>query len=141
MTTVEQLSSCLIGILEGTRFKAYQDSGGVWTIGIGHTQRVTPGMTCTPDQVAEWFAEDSAPLFKLVEGLPVLKAAALVSFGFNCGIGSLGKVLAGTDTIGNPKYTHDMKGNTLSYLVQRRRLEQMLIELSSPASVDQVRSV
>jgi lysozyme len=133
--TVEQLSACLIGILEGTRLKAYQDSGLVWTIGIGHTKDVKPGDTCTPDQVAQWFAEDSAPLFKMVQGLPTLKAAALVSFGYNCGQGALGKVLAGTDVISNPRYIHDMKGNTLPGLVNRRRLEQMLIELSTSASV------
>ena len=32
----------------------------VWTIGWGHTNGVTEGMTCTPEQAEEWFQQDMA---------------------------------------------------------------------------------
>ena len=48
---------------EGRRLKAYRDSVGVWTIGIGHTSaagppRVTPGLTITEAECEAIFARD-----------------------------------------------------------------------------------
>jgi lysozyme len=47
-------SNCLklIESSEGCRLKAYQDTGGVWTIGYGHTKGVGPNQTIT-QQMAE----------------------------------------------------------------------------------------
>ena len=47
---------------EGLRFKAYQDPGGVWTVGVGHvvnieTTRIT-GVEFSVDEVARFFRED-----------------------------------------------------------------------------------
>ena len=130
MITLQQLAAALIAVFEGCRLTAYQDSGGVWTIGIGHTGAdVKPGLQITPEQCGQFFEQDQAHLLQMVAGKPLIAAAALVSFGFNCGAGSLAKVLAGTDTIDNPKYTHDMKGHVLPGLVARRRLELLLTQL------------
>lgn len=43
---------------EGVRLKAYQDSGGVWTIGYGHTKGVKPGMTITKEQADAYLEQD-----------------------------------------------------------------------------------
>lgn len=48
---------------EGVRTKAYQDTKGIWTIGIGHTSmagppEVHPGLEITRQQVDEIFARD-----------------------------------------------------------------------------------
>jgi lysozyme len=43
---------------EGLRLKAYDDGGGVWTIGYGHTKDVRKGDTCTREQAEKWLAEE-----------------------------------------------------------------------------------
>jgi lysozyme len=48
---------------EGVRLKAYKDSVGIWTIGIGHTSaagppHVTPGLTITAAECDEIFRRD-----------------------------------------------------------------------------------
>lgn len=132
--TVQELATTIIAMAEGLRLKAYRDTGGVLTIGIGRTKGVVEGQLITADQAAAFFLEDSAILFRMVAGLPVLEAAALVSFGYNCGPGALQRVLDGQDTIGNPQHTQDRKGNVLGGLVNRRRLEEMLCALSQQLS-------
>ncbi len=128
--TLPELAAALISVFEGSRLHAYQDPSGVWTIGRGHTQGVTPGMVITPEQEAEFFAEDEAPLLALLDGIPLLEAAALASFGFNVGRGALEKVLAGGDLVSNPVHTTDRHGVVLPGLVARRRLEELLMVVS-----------
>ena len=124
---ITELCATLLGVLEGEALKAYQDSGGVWTIGFGHTAGVTAGMTCTHEEAAAWLAEDAAPLFAELEGRRALEVAAYVSFGYNCGAGALARVLTGKDTISNPVHTTDRHGVVLGGLVKRRRLELAMI--------------
>jgi len=131
--TIPALAACIIALAEGLRLHSYTDSGGVWTIGIGHTKGVVEGMTCTADQAYAWFEEDFATLLSMIDGKPLLEAVALASFGFNCGRGALNKVLSGADSISNPVHTTDARGVVLGGLVNRRRLEQMLILLSDSA--------
>jgi lysozyme len=132
--TIADLAAPLIALSEGVRLEAYQDSGGIWTIGIGHTgPDVTRGLTISPELAWQLLADDQAKLLKLVEGKPVLEGAALVDFGFNCGIGSLLEVLLGRETINNPRFTHDRHGNVLGGLAARRRLESLLIQISREA--------
>ncbi len=133
--SLASLSSALIACFEGNRLQAYQDSGGVWTIGIGHTHGVQAGMVITAEQSAAFFAVDQAPLLVMVQGLPIPEAAALVSFGFNVGKLALANVILGKDTIGNPKHTTDRHGNVLPGLVNRRRLEIELIALSQETAI------
>ena len=44
---------------EGIRLKAYQDTRGVWTIGVGHTgPDVYEGLVITADQAEDIFKKD-----------------------------------------------------------------------------------
>lgn len=43
---------------EGYREEAYQDTGGVWTIGYGHIKNVKPGDKITKEQAEELYKED-----------------------------------------------------------------------------------
>lgn len=79
---------------EGLRLKAYQDQGGVWTIGYGHTRGVKPGDTCTQEQADAWLHEDVTGAVACVQRLVKVPLAqeqfdALVDFAFNLGCGSL----------------------------------------------------
>jgi len=127
MTSLYELSLALIDVFEGNRLVAYKDTGGIWTIGKGHTKDVYEGMTITLEEEEEFFKQDSAPLFYAVSSItPITRAAALVSFGYNCGIGRLLNVIKGLDTLDNPKHTTDAHGNVLNGLVTRRALELAL---------------
>lgn len=134
--TLFELSRALLAVFEGPeRLMAFRDAGGVLTIGRGHTQGVTERMRITPDQSAAFFASDCAPLFDMVRGKPLLAGAAYVSFGYNCGLSSLKLVLAGTDTITNPRHATDRKGVVEPGLVSRRALETLLIEVATSPPV------
>jgi GH24 family phage-related lysozyme (muramidase) len=128
--TIEQLAAALIAVFEGPmKLVAYMDTGGVWTIGRGHTGRdVHQGSTITPEQGVALFASDQIRLLAMVEGLPLFAAAAYASFGYNCGTGALHAVLAQQDTIANPKHTTDRHGVVQGGLVSRRLLERLMIE-------------
>lgn len=80
---------------EGSKLKAYQDSKGIWTIGVGHTgPEVQKGLTINADKVTEYLRADIliaiARLHKVVK-LDVINEltdhqyAALISFVFNLG--------------------------------------------------------
>ncbi|WP_297478418.1 lysozyme [Ferrovum sp.] len=79
---------------EGERLVAYQDSVGVWTIGVGHIRGVYEGMTATDAQVMAWLAEDISfceDAINQVVNVPLTQGQfdALVDFAFNLGIGAL----------------------------------------------------
>src|SRR5260370_179567 len=102
MSVTAKIAAALLAVFEGYKTNAYLDPGGVPTIGIGHTKGVKLGMTCSLMQAAAWMEEDSAPLFALVADKPPIEAAALVSFGYNCGISNLKKALIDVTEINNP---------------------------------------
>ena len=130
---VAMLAAALIRVFEGVRLTAYQDSGGVWTIGFGHTgSEVVSGYTITMDQASSLLQSDAAPLLKLVEAEPLVAAAAYVSFGYDCGYHTLQTVLSGTTHLEN--YIHDRHGNVQPGLVTRRGLEAALIASVAPIS-------
>lgn len=129
---VAALAAALIASWEGLRLTAYQDSGGVWTIGFGHTAGVKEGETINQSQAAMLLFADAAPLFSLVAQEPMVAAAAYVSFGYNCGRTPLEQVLAGTAELGH--FVHDRHGNVLDGLVQRRAAELALIESVRPVT-------
>lgn len=74
---------------EGCALTAYLDSGGVPTIGFGHTHGVTSGMTCTPEQAEQWLEEDMQEAASAVNRLatPCTQSQfdALTDFAFNLG--------------------------------------------------------
>lgn len=137
--TVPELAAALIATFEGLRLQSYDDATGkpvldgqvakgTLTIGYGHTGAdVTPGLTISRDLAEALFLKDQAPLLKLVEGRPLLEAACLVSFGFNCGAGALGRVMAGHALM--DQFTHANNKENPG-LVARRKLEELLILVS-----------
>lgn len=134
--TVELLAAKLIQSFEGCRLTAYWDANGKkWTIGYGHTVGVAPGMVISLQQAADFLARDSALLFVLVQGQPLIAAAALVSFGYNCGRGALQRVMSGEIRVdheefmaGSLPYGESAGGVPMAGLKSRRQLEAALIE-------------
>ncbi len=75
---------------ESCRLVAYLDSGGVPTIGWGHTKDVYIGMTCTQEQADTWLADDyhwAENIVNAVVTYPINQNEfdALVDFEFNTG--------------------------------------------------------
>lgn len=130
---VAMLAAALIRVFEGVRLTAYQDTGGVWTIGFGHTgPEVVSGYTISYDQAVEQLQANITPMLGLVKDEPVVAAAAYVSFGYNCGYHTLQLVLEGQAKLEN--FVHDRHGNLLPGLVRRRNLEAALIASAAPVS-------
>ena len=79
---------------EGCVLESYQDQGGVWTIGYGHTgPDIGPGMTCTQQQAQAWLVLDTQAAAQAVTDLVVPQLTqgefdALVDFVFNLGRGA-----------------------------------------------------
>ena len=126
--TIAQLAAALIAVFEGPeKLVAFLDTGGVATIGRGHTAGVHLGQTCTHEQAVAWFEADQAPLLSMVEGQPLFAGAAYVDFGYNCGHGALDAVLKNEGSIADPKHTIDRHGVVQPGLVSRRALELLMI--------------
>lgn len=92
MTTSEKATAA-IKKFEQLRLKAYADTGGVWTIGWGHTAGVKRGMQITQRQAESLLRGDLLKCEKYVDSLHLkLKQGqydALVDFCFNLGAGRL----------------------------------------------------
>lgn len=83
---------------EGVRLKAYQDSVGIWTIGVGHTSAagaptVYRGLTITAAQSDEILSRDLTIFEKAVTAAVKVPLSqnefdALVSLAFNIGAGA-----------------------------------------------------
>ena len=142
-------SNCLdlIETSEGCRLTAYQDSGGVWTIGYGHTKGVYPGQTITQEQAQAFLQEDIQEAVRIVNdnATPCRQGQfdALVDFVFNLG-GSkfLSSTLLKYHKAGEydkaaaefPKWKYD-NGKVEPGLVTRRAKEQSLYTLQEPEAV------
>lgn len=129
----------LIKTLEGLRLKAYQDSGGVWSIGFGETKGVTPGMQISIQQAEKYLEARLATLEE--EILTLVKVpindnqlSGLESFAYNLGIGALaGSTMLKLINKGDfaeaadqfSLWTH-VKGKIIPGLVTRRKAEQKL---------------
>lgn len=79
---------------EGLELVAYRDIVGVWTIGVGDTKDVYPGLVITKAQAEERFArrlaEDFEPIVNdAIAGVPTTQAQfdAMVSLAYNIGVG------------------------------------------------------
>lgn len=79
----------LLGTLEGNELTAYQDGGGIWTIGRGSTRDVCRGMVITPEESDERFEEDITATCDAVDraiedaALNPNQYSAFVIFAFN----------------------------------------------------------
>jgi lysozyme len=93
---VPQVAIDFVKAHEGCRLTAYLDSGGVVTVGYGHTgPDVHMGMTITQDQADQYLAADLATAAQRLENavgeacvteLTVNQYAAMISFTYNVGI-------------------------------------------------------
>lgn len=75
---------------EKLRLVAYQDGGGVWTIGWGHTEYVEPGDTCTEQEADEFLRQDVQEAAGAIDDYVDVELTqpqydALVSWAFNVG--------------------------------------------------------
>ena len=135
----------LIRRFEGCRLTAYQDSGGVWTIGYGHTSGVSKEQTITQSQADACLRADCASAEKAVNRYMDTyhwnqnQFDALVSFTFNCGAGNLKTLLdGGARSIAQisekiPAY-RKAGGRVLQGLINRRAAEKSLFDTPvSPA--------
>lgn len=90
MRVAPQQSIDLIKQFEGRKLNAYQDQGGVWTIGYGHTDpTVCSGMTITPDQADSFLKQDLDKLCNIDYYIRVPltdnQYGALICLAFNIG--------------------------------------------------------
>ena len=95
MRAIPQVAIDFVKTHEGLRLTAYQDSGGVLTIGYGHTgPDVTPGQTIAQNQADAYLSMDlETAALKLagkvkdaiLQQLTDNQYAALLSFAFNLG--------------------------------------------------------
>jgi lysozyme len=124
--------------LEGTRYVAYYDGGGVITNGVGHTgPDVFEGQRVDQAQVMAWLQEDVKDAEDAVRTLVRVPLSqnqfdALVSFVFNIGGGAFAdstmlRMLNKGDYEGAakqfPRWNKD-NGKTIAGLTKRRLLEQ-----------------
>lgn len=75
---------------EGVKLAAYQDGGGVWTIGYGHTRGVKQGQVINHEQADEFLDSDLCQVESCIServtvALNQNQFDALVSFVFNVG--------------------------------------------------------
>lgn len=152
---INQAGLDLIIRWEGNRLTAYQDGGGVWTIGVGHTSAagapsVSKGMKITKEQSMEILQNDITKWCAQVEKavkVPLTdnQFAVLVSFTHNLGIGALSsstllrKLNAGQyDAVPSElmKWVHD-NGKRVQGLVNRRQAEADLWKRPDSTSANQ----
>jgi GH24 family phage-related lysozyme (muramidase) len=94
--TIHPDGVALIKEFEGLRLGAYRDTGGIWTIGYGHTgPDVTPGLRINSAQAERLLLEDIGRFAALVDQAVTApinehQRAALVSLVFNVGPGRKG---------------------------------------------------
>ena len=81
--------------LEGTKYRAYPDKGGVWTICTGHTGGVRQGDTATAEQCAAYLQDDLGFavdfVLKAVPKAPFLCKVSLADMVYNAGRAAVAK--------------------------------------------------
>ncbi|MFK7888037.1 MAG: LysM peptidoglycan-binding domain-containing protein [Gammaproteobacteria bacterium] len=139
----------LIKSFEGLRLNSYQDSGGVWTIGYGHTSGVGPGQTITQAQADSFLRQDvqwaeNAVRDNVDVPLTQNQFDALVSFTFNVGAGAFaGSTLLRNLNAGDYAGAQEQfgrwvnaDGQRLEGLVRRRGDEAALFGSEGPSGTD-----
>lgn len=125
---------------ESCRLTAYQDSGGIWTVGWGHTgPEVHEGLVWTQEQADEALAQDKAKARAAIRNfvkVPLTQNEfdALEDFDFNVGDGNfrgstLLKLLNSGDYAGAAKQLElwdHVHGKVVLGLLRRRLAEEEL---------------
>ena len=155
--TVSQKGIDIIKYYEGCYLTAYQDTGGVWTIGYGTTNydtditglTIKKGVKITQKQAEDFLTKtinksvckyvNNKNFVPIIESLNQNQFDALVSFTYNCGCGNLKKLCAGrtaaqiSEHFGD--YIKDAKGNVLNGLIKRRNTERELFNTEETITV------
>lgn len=133
----------LIKNFEGCRLTAYKCSAGVWTIGWGHTAGVKQGMTITQKQADDMLKTDLVVYENHVKSLKrefnQNEFDALVSFCYNCGIGSL-KTLCKNRTnaqIAEALLLYNKAGGRVLEGLNRRRKAERELFLSGKEQINE----
>lgn len=137
----ENPALALIRESEGLSLKAYLCPAGKWTIGYGHTARVTAGQTIDVATAETLLAADAAEVARQIESvvqvpLTAYQLSALTSFVYNIGLNAFlrsrllkrlnaGEVSAIPFELNRWVYT---RGRILPGLVKRRAREAALWE-------------
>lgn len=126
---------------ESCRLVAYDDLGGIPTIGWGHTYNVHLGMTCTQMDADLWLTEDYESAVNAVNGLVTVALTqgefdALCDFVFNLGSSNFAhSTLLRLLNSGNyaeaamefDKWDH-VAGKVCQGLLRRRKAEEKLFD-------------
>jgi lysozyme len=117
---MSQLGLDLLKHYEGMRLTAYQDSVGIWTIGVGHIKGVHKGMVITEQQSDDFLREDLEEAEDAVNRLvtvPLDQAQfdALASLVFNIGQGNFSH-----STLLKKLNAHDYLGASAQFCVWNR---------------------
>jgi len=119
---------------EGRKNVAYQDSKGIWTIGVGHTgPEVVEGLEWTEEQIEAALAEDVTKVEDMLNAnvtvdLKQNQFDALVSIGFNIGYnGELHSTILRKLNAGDYDGASDaiMMWDKPPEIVDRRKTEQL----------------
>lgn len=133
----------LIAKYEGCRLEAYKCPAGVWTIGYGHTAGVTQGQTLPSKEAAMALLKEDLKKYGDYVNKCVKKGQitfplnqnqfdALTSFCYNCGNGSLQKLVSGRDaaTVADKLLAYNKGGGKVLAGLTRRREEERALFLS-----------
>jgi lysozyme len=138
---MKMLNLKILQDFEGLRLEAYQDTGGVWTIGYGHTgPEVKQGMTISKEKALEYFINDikwaEEAVNKNLAGYELTQNQfdALVSLTYNIGTNGFArsttvKRIKEGDYIGAAEaitWWNKVNGNIVQGLVNRRKKEKAL---------------
>jgi lysozyme len=131
----------LIKRFEGCRLEAYKCSGGVWTIGYGHTENVNEGDTITQEKADKLLKSDIESFevyvnYSVMVELDQGQFDALVAWTFNLGPGNLREstMLKKLNKADYTSVPNEMKrwnkagGKTLDGLIRRRNAEALLFQ-------------
>ena len=131
----------LINKFEGCRLEAYKCSGGVWTIGYGHTENVNEGDTITQEKADKLLKSDIESFevyvnYSVMVELDQGQFDALVAWTFNLGPGNLREstMLKKLNKADYTSVPNEMKrwnkagGKTLDGLIRRRNAEALLFQ-------------
>lgn len=138
MTPSLALRAFIVG-WEAMRLTAYDDGRGVWTIGVGHTEDVAQGDTCTEEQALAWLEEDLTShgdkLLRYMTRTPAQQQFdALLSLAFNVGVrvvgesGTLARFNAGLDQECADRFLlwDKVAGKVWPGLTKRRAAERLM---------------
>ena len=129
----------MLKMFEGCRLEAYDDGGGVWTIGYGHTLGVHKGDIWVQETADFWLKREvdtthKAVLARLTTPVSGNQLAAMISLCYNIGVGAFAAstVLAKHNdsewqTAADAFLLWDKQnGKVLNGLVRRRETERSL---------------